>query len=171
MEKTFRRYQTRPAARHAFAEAEAAAYLAHQIRVLRTQRGWTQKDLAKQLGTTQAAVSRLEDASYGRISFKTMVALANAFDVAPVLKFVSTIELMRERWVIRRDQLEIPGFLEESERVAFVEPPPRPYLIARTAVAAPSVAETFSLNLTLNVAPATRVGKVGAITTATAAVR
>ena len=136
MERTFRRYESRPSARNAFAEAEAATYLAHQIRVLRTQRGWTQKDLARRLRSTQATVSRLEDADYGRISFKTMVALAQAFDVAPVLKFVSTIELMRERWVIHRETLEVPGFVEEAARVAFVDGPQRPYMICSTATAA-----------------------------------
>jgi transcriptional regulator with XRE-family HTH domain len=171
MEKTFHRYQSRPGARHAFTEAEAAAHLAHQIRVLRTQRGWTQRDLAKQLGTTQAAVSRLEDADYGRISFKTMVALANAFDVAPVLKFVSTIDLMRERWVIRREEMEVPSFSEEAETVAFVEPAPRPYPISSTAVAAPGVAGTFSLHLNFEAARSGPIGSVGAVRTMTTAAR
>ena len=123
MEKTFRRYQTRSNARHAFVEAEAATYLAHQIRVLRTQRGWSQKDLARRIGTTQAAVSRLEDPEYGRVTFKTMVSLAKAFNVAPVMKFVSTIALMRERWVIRREELEVAAFEVEAAAVQFYDPP------------------------------------------------
>ena len=118
MEKSFLRLQARVSARHGFVEAEAATYLAHQIRVLRTQRGWTQKDLARKLGTSQAVISRLEDPEYGRVTFKTMVALANAFDVAPVMKFVSTLTLMRDRWVIRREAMEVPAFEEEAQLVA-----------------------------------------------------
>lgn len=71
------------------------------------------------MGTTQAVVSRLEDPDYGRVTFKTMVALANVFDVAPVLKFISTLDLMRDRWVIRRESLEVPTFEEEAARIAF----------------------------------------------------
>ena len=123
MEKTFRRYQNRPVARRAFVEAEAVTYLAHQIRVLRSQRGWSQKDLAKKLKTTQAVVSRLEDPSYGRISFKTMIELAHAFDVAPVIMFKSTIQLMKDRWTVDRTSLEVASFAEEAELVAFNDSP------------------------------------------------
>jgi len=122
MEKTFRRYQNDRAARRAFVESEAGAFIAHQIRGIRTQRGWTQQELAKRIGTTQAAISRLEDSSYGRISLKTMVELARAFDVAPVLMFKSTVQLMHERWVINRKSLEVPSFDEEATLVAFQEP-------------------------------------------------
>lgn len=122
MEKTFRRFQNRPSARHAFAEAEAATSLAHQIRVLRSQRGWSQKDLARLLGTTQAAVSRLEDPSYGRISFKSIVQLARVFDVAPTVRFVSTLQLLRERWAVRPEDLEVSSFEEEAPHVVVLPP-------------------------------------------------
>ncbi|MDO9092692.1 MAG: helix-turn-helix transcriptional regulator [Rubrivivax sp.] len=122
MEKTFRRFQTRQSARHAFAEAEAVTSLAHQIRVLRLQRGWSQKDLARMLGTTQAAVSRLEDPSYGRISFKTIVQLARVFDVAPMVRFVSTLQLLRERWAVRPEDLEVASFEEEAPHVVILPP-------------------------------------------------
>jgi len=122
MEKTFLRFRSRPSARHAFAEAEAATSLAHQIRVLRSQRGWSQKDLARLLGTTQAAVSRLEDPSYGRISFKTIVQLARVFDVAPTVRFVSTVQLLRERWSVRQQDLEVPSFEDEAPHVVVLPP-------------------------------------------------
>lgn len=119
MEKTFRRYQTSRAAREAFTEVEAITSLANQIRVIRIQRGWTQKELAKQLKTTQTVISRLEDSSYGRISFKTFIALAHVFDVAPVMKFESTIRLLRDRWKVSLDDLHVPAFEEEAAQVAF----------------------------------------------------
>jgi transcriptional regulator with XRE-family HTH domain len=119
MEKSFRRYQTNRAARHAFVEAEAAVYLAHQIRVLRLQRGWTQHQLARELRTTQAAVSRMEDDSYGRMTFKTLVALARVFDVAPLVKFVSTVGLMRDRWNVDRSAMAVAPFDVEAAHVVF----------------------------------------------------
>ena len=122
MEKTFRRYRDRPGARHAFAEAEAITYLAHQILVLRTQRGWTQAELARRIGSTQAAVSRLEDPSYGRFNIKTLMVLARAFDVAPVFKFSSIVDLMAERWVVRPSAMEVLPFETEAAEVGFYEP-------------------------------------------------
>lgn len=125
MEKSFRRYLNSRAARDAFVEAEATTWLAHQIRTLRAQRGLSQSQLAKKLGTTQTAISRLEDPSYGRISFKTFVALAKAFDVAPVMRFESTLKVLKERWTIRPQDLEVLAFEEEASSVGFVDPLPQ----------------------------------------------
>ena len=47
--------------REAFEKEEVYAELAIQIARLRQSRGYTQKDLARFLGTTQQTVSRLED--------------------------------------------------------------------------------------------------------------
>lgn len=118
MEKSFRRL-TKPSARHAFIEAEAATAIAHQIRVVRQQRGWTQRDLAKRMHTTQAAVSRLEDPSYGRLSVKTLLELAKVFDVGLQVRFISLVTQFRETWTVKREQLEVEAFEEESMRVGF----------------------------------------------------
>lgn len=118
MEKTFRRMKN-PKARQAYVEAEVASGLAHQIRALRTQRGWTQKDLADKLGTTQAAISRLEDPSYGRPSIKTLLDVGAAFDVALQVRFVSFVRLLQETRSVSREQLEVEPFEVEAERVRF----------------------------------------------------
>jgi transcriptional regulator with XRE-family HTH domain len=118
MEKKFRRMRD-PAARRAYVEAEVASGLAHQIRVLRTQRGWTQRDLAEKLGTTQAAVSRLEDPSYGRPSIKTLLDVGAAFDIALQVRFVSFVRLLQETRSISREQLEVESFEIEAEKVGF----------------------------------------------------
>lgn len=118
MEKTFRRMKN-PKARQAYIEAEVASGLAHQIRALRTQRGWTQKDLADKLGTTQAAISRLEDPSYGRPSIKTLLDVGAAFDVALQVRFVSFVRLLQETRSVSREQLEVEPFEVEAEKVRF----------------------------------------------------
>lgn len=118
MEKTFHRMRN-PKARRAYVEAEVASGLAHQIRAMRTQRGWTQKDLADKLGTTQAAVSRLEDASYGRQSIKTLLDVSAAFDVAVQVRFVSFVRLLQKTRTVYREQLEIEPFDVEAETVEF----------------------------------------------------
>jgi transcriptional regulator with XRE-family HTH domain len=118
MEKTFRRMKN-PKARQAYVEAEVASGLAHQIRALRTQRGWTQKDLADKLGTTQAAISRLEDPSYGRPSIKTLLDVGAAFDIALQVRFVSFVRLLQETRSVSREQLEVEPFEVEAEKVRF----------------------------------------------------
>lgn len=60
----------------------AAFYrLADEVLVLRKKRGLTQKQLAQMVGTTQAVISRLENASV-KPSFETIVKLAEALEAA-----------------------------------------------------------------------------------------
>lgn len=121
MEKSFRRLM-RPSARHAFVEAEVVTQIAHQIRALRQQRGWSQLRVAKELGTTQAAISRLEDPSYGRVSLATLLALSKVFDVGLDVRFRSVLEMLREsRSVVFQRELEVESFEDEAAQVAFLD--------------------------------------------------
>lgn len=76
--------------RAAYVKSTIAHGLAHQIRVNREMRAWTQAELAEKCGSTtkQATISRLEDPAYGKHTLNTLVKLASAFDVALVVKFV-----------------------------------------------------------------------------------
>ncbi len=120
MEKTFLRMTARPSARHAYVQAEVATALARQIRTIRLQRGWSQQALARLLGTTQAAVSRLEDPSYGRISLTTLLELSKVFDTGLQVRFVSIVRMLRDTWQPKPDALRVPTFEEESTGVRFV---------------------------------------------------
>ena len=61
---------------------EAPFYrLADQLLLLRKKRGLTQGELAQRAGTTQAVISRLENASV-RPSLETIVKIAQALDAA-----------------------------------------------------------------------------------------
>lgn len=133
MEKTFHRL-TKPSARRAFVEAEVVTGIAHQIRVIRQERGWSQKELAKRLGTTQAAVSRLEDPSYGRPSIKTLLEVSRVFDVGLQVRFVSVVKMLRDSWVVARKQLEVEPFASECERVSFYSTNVEPTLIVENIV-------------------------------------
>jgi transcriptional regulator with XRE-family HTH domain len=75
--------------RDAYVEANIAAGVAHQVRINREARGWTQADLAQRLGSKQSLVSRLEDPDYGRLSIKTLLSLARTFQCALEVRFVS----------------------------------------------------------------------------------
>jgi hypothetical protein len=72
------------------------------------------------MNTTQAAISRLEDPSYGRLSLKTLVDLAQTFDTGLQVRFVSLVRQMRDTWVVARSELEVASFEEEAKCVSFV---------------------------------------------------
>lgn len=119
MEKTFRRMIDKPSARHAYVEAEVTTALARQIRHIRMQRGWSQSELARRLGTTQAAISRAEDPSYGRISIKTLFELSKAFDCGLEVRFLSLVKMLEDTWKPSPQRQDVPAFEEEALHVGF----------------------------------------------------
>lgn len=119
MEKTFLRMTKSATARDAYVQAEVVTALAHQIRAIRMQRDWSQADLARKMGTTQAAVSRLEDPSYGRMSIKTLLDLSRVFDTGLRVQFVSLVTMLHETFKPRAELREVPSFEEEAPLVGF----------------------------------------------------
>ncbi len=81
--------------RAGYVEASTTGRLCYQIRALREQRGWSQEECARRLGMTQASLSRLE-CKEGQITLKTILRLAEVFDVAPLVKFVTHKKFIRE---------------------------------------------------------------------------
>ncbi|MHB0970963.1 MAG: helix-turn-helix domain-containing protein [Thermoanaerobaculia bacterium] len=76
-------------------DAEIRHGLSDQIRAMRERRGWSQTDLAKRMGTSQPAVARIETSRDKYLSFPTLLSVANAFDVAVLVRFVPFSELVR----------------------------------------------------------------------------
>jgi DNA-binding XRE family transcriptional regulator len=74
--------------RKAFEEEEIYANLAIQIAKLRQSRGYTQKDLARSLRTTQQTVSRLENPHNNSFSINTLIKLAIFFKKGLQIHFV-----------------------------------------------------------------------------------
>lgn len=118
MEKSFRRLSNSEA-RTAYVDAELVNGIAHQIRVLRQQRGWTQQDLAGKLKTTQAAISRLEDPSYGRFSVKSLLALGSAFDVALYVRFLPFSQFVAQTWDTSEERFLAESYEDECGAVQF----------------------------------------------------
>lgn len=106
-------------ARDAYVEAELVNGLAHQIRILREQRGWTQKDLAARLDTTQTTISRLEDPSYGRYTIRTLLRLGKAFDVAFFVRYLPFSKFMHQTWDTRPEKFEALSYEEEASSIQF----------------------------------------------------
>jgi DNA-binding XRE family transcriptional regulator len=91
------------------------AYLADQVRTnisfqltaLRDQRGWTQKELAEKADKPANSISRLEDPDYGKATLTTLLAMADAFDVALLVQFVE-----HDDWLNRMADVS-PGALRK----------------------------------------------------------
>ncbi|OGH56665.1 MAG: hypothetical protein A3G34_05105 [Candidatus Lindowbacteria bacterium RIFCSPLOWO2_12_FULL_62_27] len=67
-----------PEFRKHFDEERRALALAIKISKLRERRGLTQKELAKAMGTSQQAVSRIESGEYEGFTLKTLEKIAEA---------------------------------------------------------------------------------------------
>lgn len=131
MEPTFCRLESKRA-RDAFVAAELVNGIASQIRILRQQRGWTQKELAEKLGTTQGVVSRLEDPSYGRFSIKTLLELGSIFDVSIFARFLPFSQAIPATWDTSREALEADSFDEDVRRVCFMSDVESRYIASRS---------------------------------------
>lgn len=104
--------------REAYVRAMIEHGLAHQIRTLRTSRGWSQEQLAEKVGAkSQSVISRLEDPSYGRHTLQTLEKLGDAFDVALLVKFVSFNRLLTETEDLTPGALDVVGFNDECDAI------------------------------------------------------
>jgi transcriptional regulator with XRE-family HTH domain len=102
--------------RDAFVSSNINTGLAFQIRDLREQKDWSQKELGRRIGRKpgqeQPGVSRMESPGH-RFNLETLKKLASAFDVALVVRFVPFSELAA--WVqnLGPDSLRVRSFAEE----------------------------------------------------------
>jgi transcriptional regulator with XRE-family HTH domain len=78
---------TRKAYRDAYVAEHVKTGVAYQVRAMRDERDMSQKELAALMDKPQSVVSRIEDPAYGKLSVQTLLEVAQAFDVALVVKF------------------------------------------------------------------------------------
>ncbi|MBN1596199.1 helix-turn-helix transcriptional regulator [candidate division FCPU426 bacterium] len=74
--------------RKMYEQEKALAKIAVAIEQLRKKQGWSQKDLAARLHTTQQTVSKWEMNSYENIEIKTLEKIASVFKRALRIEFV-----------------------------------------------------------------------------------
>jgi transcriptional regulator with XRE-family HTH domain len=99
--------------RDAFVGAHISNTVAGQIALLRTERGWTQKELAEKAGMKQSRISALEDPNYENFEVGTLRRIASAFDVALSVRFVSFSSLAERSANICNDLL-VPRFDQDT---------------------------------------------------------
>jgi transcriptional regulator with XRE-family HTH domain len=93
--------------------ADVGTGLAFQVRLLREARGWTQEQLAHQMGKRQETICQWENPNYGRYTLKTLDELAAAFDVALLVRFAPFRELVDWLIDLTPERLAPPPFEEE----------------------------------------------------------
>lgn len=84
-----------------------------QIKALRKQRNWTQKELAERIDRKlgkQESISRLEDPNYSKFTLTTLKKLASAFDVGLIVRFAPISELVIWELVLTPESLEVASF-------------------------------------------------------------
>ncbi len=96
--------------------------IAFQIRATRESRGWSQTDLADKAEMAQNNISRLESPDYGKQTISSLKRIANALDVALVVRLVpfgQYIDWLSETphldLGLRPDALAVPSFEDEEK--------------------------------------------------------
>lgn len=107
--------------RKAFVAASVRNQIALQIRALRKSKFETQEALGDAAGKPANVISRLENPSYGKVRIQTLVELAQAFDVALIVKFATFGELAESIENTSDIALDVSSFEEEvREAVSYM---------------------------------------------------
>jgi len=99
--------------RDAWVEEDINQGVAFQIRAMREQRQWTQRQLGELTGQAQTTISQLEDPDYGGYTLKTLKRLASAFDVGLLARFVPFSELVDRTVRLSPEHLAVPSFADD----------------------------------------------------------
>lgn len=104
-----------PEYRHEYADEILNLHVCTQIKVLREQRDMSQGQLAESIGTTQSAVSRLENVDYAAWSVETLRKIAKAFDLRLRITFEGFGSLWRDVGGMTIAELQRPTIEEDPE--------------------------------------------------------
>jgi transcriptional regulator with XRE-family HTH domain len=83
---------------------------------MRESRGWTQTMLAERLGTTQNAISRLENPKSSPATIPTLRRIAETFDVALIVKFAPFSEFVDSLSNMTERSVSVPAYDSETEK-------------------------------------------------------
>ena len=111
--KSLHRKLADPKFREAFVSSRIAQTLATQVRLLRQNKEMTQKDLARELGTSQNAIYRLENPRYGKPNISTLRKIASYFDVGLIVRFAPFSEIADWAANLSEDSIKVPDFAHD----------------------------------------------------------
>ena len=101
--------------RREFVSEHIKTGLAFQIRALRERDGWTQVELGNRTNKAQESISQLENPDYGKHTISTLRKLADAFDVAILVRFVPFSELVEWTIELTPEKLAPPSYDKERQ--------------------------------------------------------
>jgi len=99
--------------RDAFVSEHIDTGIPFQIRTLREQRRWTQKELANRAGVTQVWISKVENPNHSGFSIKTLLKLASAFDIGLIVRYVPISNLVQWELDLSPESLKAVSFEED----------------------------------------------------------
>jgi len=99
--------------RRAFVRSQVKIGLPMQCRALREGREWTQPELAEAAGMSQPRISEIERPGERKLNLETLFRLAEAFDVALQVRFVSFRDFVDAADALHLDNLAIKPFEED----------------------------------------------------------
>ena len=103
--------------RDAFIASHVSETVAAQIVLLRSARGWTQKQLAEKTSMKQSRISALEDPNYENYEVGTLKRIASAFDVGLTVRFVPFSDVVRWSATLGPHKLTIADFENDCIRL------------------------------------------------------
>lgn len=113
-------------ARESLISSNLSEGIAFQIRATRDAQDRSQAELASGIGMSQNNISRLESPDYGRYTLTSLKRIADALDVALIVRFVPFSQYIdwlsgTPHWDcgLRPEALAVPSFPEEEKRHAF----------------------------------------------------
>jgi transcriptional regulator with XRE-family HTH domain len=107
--------------RETYAEAFASEYTATQIQLQRKQRGWTQDELGRRIGSNQGRISVYEDEDYGKWSLDTLRKLASEFGLWLKVSFEAYSTLIHEVGHFAPANLVRSSFEQDAELRQWLE--------------------------------------------------
>lgn len=99
--------------RHAYVDEFLNLSIATQIKVLREQRNWTQKELADRVGMAQPRISVMENVNYSSWSINILRKLAKTFDLTLRVSFEGFGSRVNDIEQFSRETLERPSFEDD----------------------------------------------------------
>ena len=107
--------------RDAFVASRIAQTIAFQLRVLRERNGLSQAELAQRLRTSQNAISRIENPTYGKPSITTLRKIASFFNVGLIVRFAPLSEIADWSINLSEKSVDVPDFEHDT---GFIERKP-----------------------------------------------
>ena len=101
--------------REAFVAEHIATTIPFQLRAMRKKLRMTQKQLGKDAGMAPERITVLEDPNYARFTVSTLLRLADALDVALIVRFAPFSELLRWASNLSDEAVAVLPFEEEQK--------------------------------------------------------